>query len=218
MPNLNQEDILERPRRGVDPDCLFHAAEKAVRRDTLLEHWPKRKSSIVSFDSEEVEIDDTISMRNKRQMIRRSVHFSETSLLFAYERESMYILRSLTYTKKDYDKFSKDALLEGLRIKSLITAAPHDSDASSIKYLLRQGIISREEVIGIEHFILGKPSRVPKIRKQHAVAVLWKQQEQQQQQQQRQKIEDPALSLGKFAQSSSRRSMQRARIRAAMAA
>ena len=214
--NLNQEDILDQPCGGVDLaalDSLLRAAEKAVRRDTLLEHWPKRKSSIVSFDSEEVEIDDTISMRNKRQMIRRSVHFSETSLLFAYERESMYILRSLTYTKKDYEKFSKDALLEGLRIKSLITAAPHDSDASSIKYLLRQGIISREEVIGIEHFILGKPSRVPKIRKQHAVAVLWKQQEQQ-----CQKTEDPALSLGKFAQSSSSKSMQRARIRAAMAA
>ncbi len=206
MSNLNEEDTLERPCRGVDLaalDCLLHG---------IFEHWPKRKSSIISLDSEEVE-DDEICTRNKRQMIRRSVHFSETSLLFTYERESKYFLRSLAYTKRDYEKFSKEALLEGLRIKTLIATAPHDSDASSIKYLLRNGIISREEVIGIEHFILGKPSRVPKIRKQHAAAVLWKQQEQQ-----CQKIEDPALSLGKFAQSSSSKSMQRARSRAAMAA
>lgn len=213
MPNLNQEDIFDRPRQGVDPDCLFCAAEKAVRRDTLLEHWPKRQSSIASFDSEEVQVDDAISMRNKRKVIRRSVHFSETSMLYTYERESMYILRSLAYTKEDYDKFSRDALLEGLRIKRLIATAPHDSDASSIKYLLRHGIISREEVIGIEHFILGKPSRVTKTRRSHAAAVLWKQQEQQSQ-----KIEDPVLSLGKFAQSSSRKSAQRAEICAAMAA
>ena len=203
------------PRRGADSaDRLFCAAEKAVRRDTLLEHWPKRKSSIASFDSEEEEEEDVISMRNKRcQPIRLSFHFSESSQLYVYERETMCLLRSLSYIKEDYEKFTKDALLEGLRIKSLIATAPQDSDAGSIKYLLRNGIISKDEVIGIEHFILGKPSRVRKIRKQHVAAVLTRQQEQQYL-----RIEDPALSLGEFAQSSSHRSMQSAEIHTAMAA
>ena len=215
MTAFNQEELLENwPCRCADSDDgLFCAAEKAARRDTLLEHWPKRKSSttFASFDSEEV---DVASVRNKRHRHHlRSVHFSETSQLRVYERESKYLLRSLTYTKDDRDEFGKDALLEGLRIKNLVDTAPPISTAESIKYLLRHDSISRAELIGIEHFILGKPSRVQKMRKHHAAAVLWKQQELQ-----HQKLEDPALNLGKFAQSSSLKSMQRARIRAAVAA
>ena len=212
MTNLNQEELLENwPRQGIDDNRLFCAAEKAVRRDTLIEHWPKRESmTYTSFDSG---ADDAsaANMRNRRHF--RVVDFSEASHLHVYERESMYLLRSLTYTKDDRDEFGKDTLLEGLRIKNLVDTAPPISTAESIKYLLRHDSISRAELIGIEHFILGKPSRVQKIRKHHAAAVLWKQQELQ-----HQKLEDPALNLGKFAQSSSLKSMQRARIRAAVAA
>ena len=107
-------------------------------------------------------------------------------------------------------------MLEGFRIKKLIAAAAYDSDIESIKYLLRQGIIHKDEVIGIEHFILGEPSHVIKRRERHAAAVLWKQHEQQQQEYHH--AQDPALQLGEFARSISRRSLQRGRIRAAMAA
>jgi len=108
----------------------------------------------------------------------------------------------------------KETLLEGLRIKKLITAAPPVNTAESIKYLLRYDIIRREELIGLEHFILDKPSRIPQIRQQHAAAVLRKQHELKQQMLE----EDPVLGLGKFAESSSLKSTQSARIRAAMAA
>ncbi|KAK1733049.1 hypothetical protein QTG54_016187 [Skeletonema marinoi] len=214
MTDLNQEELLENwPRQGVDSDDrLFCAAEKVVRRDTLLEHWPKRESmTYTSFDSGADDDASAANIRNRRHF--RVVDFSEASHLHVYERESMYLLRSLTYTKDDRDEFGKDTLLEGLRIKNLVDTAPPISTAESIKYLLRHDSISRAELIGIEHFILGKPSRVQKIRKHHAAAVLWKQQELQ-----HQKLEDPALNLGKFAQSSSLKSMQRARIRAAVAA
>jgi hypothetical protein len=126
----------------------------------------------------------------------------------------MYLLRSLAYTKEERNKFGKDALLEGLRIKKLIAAAPSVSTVESIKYLLRHDMISSAELIGLEHFILGKPSRVLQIRKQHAAAVLWKQHELKQQKPE----EDPVLGLGNFAQSSSLKSTQSARIRAAMTA
>ncbi len=182
-----------------------------VRRDTLLEHWhwPKRKSSSASYDSDEF---DFVPVSNKRHQ-QRSVHFSETSQLRVYERESMYVLRSLAYTKEDRSEFSKAALFEGLRVRKLISSAPPESTTGSIKYLLDKGIIERGELVGLEHFYLDKPADVLKRRKRHAVAVLWKQQEQQHQQ-----LENPVLSLSKFAQFSSRRSTQRARIRAAMAA
>jgi len=214
MNDSYQEELLENwPCRGEgSDDRLCVASEKAVRRDTLLEHWPKRKSVIDSFDSDE---DDatSASISNKRRHHVRSVDFSSSSHLHVYERESMYLLRSLAYTKDDYDVFGKQALLEGFRIKNLIADAPHDSEAKSIKHLLRHDIINKEELIGIEHFILGKPSRVYKTRKHHAAAVLRKQQEQEDQQ-----LADPALNLGNFARSNSLRSSQKAIIRAAMAA
>ncbi len=211
MTDLYQEELLENwPRRGVEStDHLICKAEKAVRRDTLLEHWPKRYSSTTSFDSAEV---DCVPVSNKRRH-PRSVRFSETSQLHVFERESMYLLRSLAYTKEDRSEFGKVALLEGLGIRKLVTSAPPESTTGSIKYLLDQGIINRGELIGLEHFYLDKPANVLKRRQRHAAAVLWKQQEQQHKQ-----LEDPVLNLSKFAQSSSRRSMQRARIRAAMAA
>ena len=212
-----QEELLENwPHRGEgsgsDDSCCV-ASEQAVRRDTLLEHWPKRKSSFMnSFDLDE---DDAAlaSISNKRHHHARSVNFSGSSSLHVFERESFYLLQSLAYTKEDYDVFGKEALREGFRIKSLIADVPYDSEAKSIKYLLSHGIINREEMIGIEHFVLDKPSRVYKTRKQHSKAVLRKQEQQQGQQ-----LEDPAFKLGEFARSNSLRSSKRAKIRAAMAA
>jgi hypothetical protein len=160
--------------------------------------------TFASFDSEEIDVASVSNKRHRHHL--RSVHFSETSQLRVYERESKYLLRSLTYTKEDRNRFGKDALLEGLRIKNLVATAPPESTAESIKYLLRHDIISREELVGVENFFLdSKPTAVVKRRKRHAAAVLWKQQELQ-----HQKLEDPALNLGKFAQSSSLKSMQRA--------
>eukprot|EP00986_Skeletonema_menzelii_P004787 scaffold1675_cov146-Skeletonema_menzelii.AAC.19 len=221
MSGFSQDVLLENwPRRDVDTgsdDRLLCAAEKEEvvqrQRGTLLQDWPRRDSMTTasSFDSTEAEDEDDVTSAS----VSRDVHvgFSETSQLYVYERESMSLLRSLSYAKKDYDKFGKEALLEGLRIQNIIatTPSPHNSNAESVKYLLHHDIISREELLGIEHFILGKPSTVLKIRRLHAAAVLWTQQELQHQQ-----LEDRALNLGKFAQSSSLRlrSTQGARIRA----
>jgi hypothetical protein len=220
MIDYNQEELLVNwPQRGADSDgCLFCgvAAEKALRRDTLLVHWPKRNSSMTvsSFDLDE-EADDDAAAAAAPSANSRGVDFSESSQLIQYERESMSLLRSLAYTKEDRKRFGKDTLLEGIRIKKLIAAAPPESTGESIKYLLRHDIIDSDELIGLEHFVLGKPSKVPQTRKQHAAAVMWKQHELKKQD----KLEeDPVLGLGKFAQSSSLRSTQKARIRAAMAA
>ena len=216
MTNYNhQEELLVNwPHRGADSDDRLScggAADKALRRDTLLEHWPKRNSSMTvsSFDFDEGDDDGAAASHNKK---RHSVNFSESSQLHVYEREPVYLLRSLAYTKEDRNEFGREAYLEGLRIKNLVAAAPPDSVAESIKYLLRHDIISIEELIGIEHFVHVKPSRVLQTRKQHAAAVLWKQHELQ-----RRKLEEgPVLGLGKFAQSSSLKCTQRARIRAAI--
>ena len=219
MTGFNQDVLLENwPRSGVDVDsngrllCEAEEEEASIQRGTLLEDWPRRGSMASASFLDSAEANAVTSAPASRDV---HVGFSETSQLHVYERESMSLLRGLSYTKKDYDEFGKEALLEGLRIKNIIATAPHDSHAESIKFLIQHDIISKEELLGIEHFILGKPSTVRKMRRLHAAAVLWEQQELQ-----HQKLKDRALNLSKFAQSSSLslRSTQRARIRAGMAA
>ena len=169
------------------------------RQDSLLEHWPKPmalKSSLA---------DSSTHNRSKKSRVR----FSDSSWLHTYQRSPISLLRSLSYTKEDNDKFGKLALVDGMLIKDLIADAPQDSASQSIKHLLRRGSLSTDELIGI------KPTRVRKMRKDHAAAVLRKQQELRQD---RQTTNDLLSSLSKFAQSSSLKSSENARVRAAMAA
>jgi hypothetical protein len=181
----------------------------AVRRDTLLEDWPRRKSSIMtssSFDSD--------SLQGATHKSHRVVRFSDASQLYVYERHSISLLRSLAYTKENRDEFGNDALAEGLRIKQLIAMSPCcDSTAESLKFLLQENIISKAELVGIEHFFHGRSVRVAKVRKQHSDAVLKRQWEQR-----HRKLDDQVIDLGKFAQKSSHKSTKSAIIRAAVAA
>lgn len=165
-----------------------------------LENWPKH----------------TLPLPGNSQK-RSRVRFADSSQLHTYQRPPISVLQSLSYTKTDNDDFRRHALLEAMRIKGLIADAPHDSSSDSIRYLLRSNMLDRDDLIGIDHFVLGAPLRVRKIRKRHAAAVLRKQQELHQGSQGLQN-ESLSFSLSKFAESSSIKSSQNARVRAAMAA
>jgi TnpA family transposase len=104
-----------------------------------------------------------------------------------------------------------DAILEGNRIQNLIASAPPASTTESLKFLLKENMVTLDELIGIDNFIMGKPTRVRKIRKRHSAAVLRKQREVRLQQ------DDAALILGRFAEQNSQKSTQNALVRAAMA-
>mmetsp|Transcript_27316 Transcript_27316/g.46425 ORF Transcript_27316/g.46425 Transcript_27316/m.46425 type:complete len:183 (-) Transcript_27316:80-628(-) len=174
--------------------------------DALLEHLlmtNKHQSTLSSSDFDSMGNNDCKRCR---------VAFSECSQLHVYEPNDQFLLKSLCYTKEDQDAFSAESVREGLRIKNLIETAPHESIAESIKYLLRNRIITRGELVGVENYILGKTSNVLKLRRDHSAAVLRKQHEQRKQQ-----LQDP-MNLGKAAQISSVKSVQKARVRAAMAA
>lgn len=147
----------------------------------------------------------------KRQ--RRRVAFSECSKLHVYEQDDFYA-KNKAYTADDRERFGKDAVRDGMRIKFLIDKAPPENISDSIKYLLRHGIITRGELIGIEHHILGTASSIMKARRHHAAKVLRKQSSLKMQKLQ----DDPIKQLGTTAQLSSIQSTQRARVRAAMAA
>mmetsp|Transcript_18111 Transcript_18111/g.28415 ORF Transcript_18111/g.28415 Transcript_18111/m.28415 type:complete len:183 (-) Transcript_18111:60-608(-) len=181
-------------------NCIDH--DDALLEYLLMIHKQKSTSSCSGFGS----MGGTSSKR------RNKVSFSESSRLYVYEPYDRNLLKSLSYTKEDYDEFNHDTLADGLRIKNLINAAPQESISESIKYLLRNRNISRSELVGNENCILGKPSGISKIRRQHSAAVLRKQHEQRKEQ-----LQDPT-NLEKVAQISSVKSAQRARVRAAMAA
>ncbi len=145
---------------------------------------------------------------------RPRVSFSEKSTLNIYEGNRGDLYRSnLSYSSQDRDMFHAEATKEADRIKVLIITAPQQSRADSVKYLLENNFVSREELIGIEHMAL-EDSKRSEIRMSHSMAVLRKQREQQQG---HASFLDPAIALGKFARKNSLESRNRARARAALA-
>ena len=147
-----------------------------VQDGLLLEDWPNNRSS----SSMEADHGDTQDDQDSKPLNKR-VNFSEHSKLHLYERDDEY-LKNLAYTKDDRDEFGAQATLEANRIKDLIITAPPDSAKDSIKYLLQNGIITRDELVGIDHLILGKQMKIFRKRREHSAAVLWKQYEQKQEQ------------------------------------
>lgn len=171
--------------------------------DEVFEHWLMTHNESTSSDFD--------AKANNAHKSRR-VAFSDCSQLHVYKPHGQNLLKSLSYTTEEQDAFGRESVREGLRIKDLIETAPPESVTESIKYLIRNRIISRGELVGVENYILCNPSRVFKLRQNHSDAVLRKQHEQR-----RQKLQDPK-NLGKVAQVSSIKSTQVARVRAAMAA
>ena len=150
---------------------------------------------------------------------RPRVSFSEMSTLNIYDnyRGGLH-RRNMAYSSQDQDTFQTEATQEADHIKVLIITAPQQSRADSVKHLLKNNIVSREELVGIEHMALEDSNRSD-IRKRHSMAVLRKQQEQRQQQHQGYgyvSLRDPAIALGKFARKNSLESRNRARARAAL--
>lgn len=160
---------------------------------------------------------ESMSMPMPALRTRPRVSFSETSSLNIYENYRDDVHRSnIAYSLQDRDMFNREATQEADRIKVLIINAPRKSRADSIKYLIKKQIVSKEELVGIEHLAL-ENSNKSEIRKSHSTAVLKKQQEHQQQLTYL-PLQDPAIAiaLGKFARKNSLESRNRARVRAVL--
>jgi hypothetical protein len=168
-----------------------------VQDGLLLEDWQNQSSSMEADHGDTQDDQDSKSVNSR-------VNFSEHSKLHPYERDDEY-LKNLAYTKDDRDEFGAQASLEAKRIKDLITTAPPDSVKDSIKCLLQNGIITKDELVGIDHLILDKGKKIVQKRREHSAAVLWKQYEQKQKQQFKQESEadHSTIALGRFAEQSS---------------
>ena len=164
------------------------------------------------------------------------VSFSERSSMQVYLPDPLYI-RNKSYTKEERERFGTATLSEAIRIKKLLLSTPGSSTKSSFKYLLQNNLISYEEIVGIEQLVLGNSaSKVVKVRKEHARAVLLEQHRMMKrvmdEDDSKAKMKDDAddmkydmkkmhiieNKLGELSASRSSKSVKRARIRAAMAA
>ncbi len=173
-----------------------------------------KRFNIVLSDEAQIDRMKLQSIKSELNTQRPRVFFSETSTLNIYEGYRGDLHRSnISYSPQDRDTFHAEATQEADRIKVLLITAPQQSRADSLKYLLKNNFVSREELIGIEHMALEDSNR-SEIRMSHSMAVLRKQQEQQQG---HASFRDPAIALGKFARKNSLESRNRARARAALA-
>ena len=174
----------------------------AAQSESLLEDWPRRASST---DHDQAALSQSQSR----------VSFSEFSSLCVYENVEDLYLKKKAYSQEDREVFSARAMMEAIRIKNLIFNSPPVSVKDSIKYLLKNNIISRDELIGIDHLIAGRRTDALHVRRDHMAAVLQKQQEQRRHQPQ---LEEDSLiiELGRFSEQSSLRSTHYAIARATL--
>jgi hypothetical protein len=173
-------------------------------QDTPIDDWPRRSSSM--------EADLTTNTTTTSYPKPPRVSFSEISLLFRYEGHDL-CMKQLAYDKEDRKVFKTEAKLEARRIRNLIENAPPASADESMEFLTHHGIMSKDELVGIEPLVLGASSRILKTRKLHSQIVLRKQYEQRNHNHQLK--DDPVMSLGRIAQRSSLKSAKLARVRAA---
>jgi hypothetical protein len=119
-----------------------------------------------------------------------------------------------SYTSADRRSFRAEAAQDGLRIQDLVSSCPDNTKtAHAIKHLMKNGVLSREELLGIEHYITKEgPVRLMYERRAHAAVVL------KAQKQLLQKSEDIVDKLARVSAESSSKSLQKARLRAALAA
>lgn len=165
----------------------------------------------VNVDKKKEESESSMSMPAIRP--RPRVSFSDKSSLNIYQNYRDELHRSnIAYSLQDRDLFNREATREADRIKALIINAPQKSRVDSVKYLLKNKIVSKEEFVGIEHLAL-ENSNKSEIRKSHSIAVL----KQQEQQRQNLPLQDPTFALSKFARKISLESRNIARARAALA-
>ncbi|KAL3799975.1 hypothetical protein HJC23_007448 [Cyclotella cryptica] len=117
----------------------------------------------------------------------------------------------MSYTSADRSVFQGDAAREGWHIKHLISSQSMQT-GRAIQHLITLGLLSREELLGIESLISNDAAaQLLKERRAHTALVLRAQKEMQE------KNEENADKLAQFAICSSSKSIQKARLRAALA-
>ena len=173
----------------------FSQQQSQPRHESLLVDWPRHNSS------KEADPDAQPKTTPK-------VSFSDTSTLFVYNDVDYLHQKMKAYNDGELHTFEVKAMTDVHKIKLLIVGCQQNSVVESIMFLVKNDIITRDELVGLDHLILGTSSSVMQVRgHDHMSAVLRKQHEQQRFTL-RSKFDveeefDPVMDLAKCAQRSS---------------
>ena len=184
------------------PQCIIDstADEAATRR------YPRKKHRRVT---------------NKSTKTKRSVRFSDMSSMQVYTPDNP---PSYYYTAKDRKRFSKDALLDAVCIKTHLLMLSRSSPPREEEemFMTMMDIFEPEDIVGIEQFVFcndWKKYSSAKIRQDHARAVLCAQQaliRVDEGEEETVSLEDRAKKLCDFASYRSSRSIEEAKSRATL--
>ena len=169
----------------------------------LIEDWPRR----ISGSSQD--------WQSVFKILQQRVTFSKSNSMQLYHLDQLYA-QIKSYSKEDCRGFTSESLMEAAMIKKLVLSStpPDASTKETLKYLLKNDVISSEEIRGIEHLIHCKSaSKLLQRRRDHVRAIV--------SMQHRMKTLNIQYYLGEtlasFSASMSSRSTKAARIYAAMA-
>ena len=165
---------------------------------------PKRSSSVPPKSRRQPSPVDSEEWRTQSEpILRPTVRFADRSDLFVYDYCPTY-RQTKSYTPMDKKIFQETMIAESKRLKKLMVATKKSSAKDAMKHLLQNSTVSIDEIVGLEHMVLGKstPSRAKKERFDHSREILAMSREM------------DYMELAIFSQNRTRSSARRARIRA----
>lgn len=195
--SMEHESLEFRPR--LVPSSKVSLDAQASNRDhghDLLEDWPQRDHC-----------------HRRPQNRHKRVTISQFSNVRKYAVDEYTIQQS--YSSEDRRRFQEEAAREAFRIRKLMAMCPHGSNTGgkATVYLIQHNILSVEEMIGIENLMSDASAKNSlKERRLHTALVLKKQRELREQ-----NILDTD-KLGEIARLRSSTNVERARLRALLAA
>ena len=173
-------------------------------RNELLENWPGRIIGDCWLTNAN---DRSTPLSHPRP--RPRVTFSKLSSVQIYPHDPT-VMRDMSYTKDERKTFCNEAVAECLRIRQLLHSTPGGFNKDSFKSLIKNNVVSMEDIVGIDHMVLGKSASLIRERQEHIRSVVSAQYDISM------KDGDSAEKLAAFCASRSSRAVKRARVRAAL--
>lgn len=201
MPNSSDSRDQQRSSHQPQPGRVYSMADSVdngVLGRALLEEWPRRVSVV---DHDDLSISSSIS--------HKVVSFSPHSRLHVYLVDEDERLKS--YSSSEQKMFQSQTLYNAFRIQELMQSCPYEG-GNAIRYLVERNVIGPEDLLGIEHLIVGA-AKISKERRSHTRLVIEKQKELSENN--HSNIEQ---ELADVAAARSLKSFEKARVRAALAA
>eukprot|EP00804_Cyclotella_cryptica_P020018 CCRYP_007903-RA/>CCRYP_007903-RA protein AED:0.36 eAED:0.36 QI:0/-1/0/1/-1/1/1/0/230 len=187
--------LVPSSKQSLDTEASNHTHGYA-----LLEDWPQRYPCFG---------DSNVRSQNTQKQVTIS-HFSQVR---KYAVNEARIRQS--YSSQDRRRFQMEAIREACRVRNLMATCPHGyrTGGKATVYLIQHDILSVEEMIGIENLISDASAKNSlKERHLHTALVLKKQREL------REQNEVDNEKLGEIARLRSSKNVERARLRALLAA